>query len=272
MHIVSGYADINGAQIYYEVAGEGDPLVFVHAGVADRRMWDDQVAFFGSDYRVIRFDLRGFGNTKPVPGSFASRDDLAGLLTFLEVPQAVLIGCSMGRMASMDFAIEHPERVTALVMVGSAPAGLNLDVPMPARFAEAEQAEQQQDWERLIELSAQIWYDGEGREPHQVDATRREFMKQMQRDALPYRSMEQGQSVPMQPGAAERLGELHIPVLIICGERDTPYILAASQYIAEHIAGAQKVMMDSAHLPSMDRPAEFNQVLHDFLVAHAHPA
>ena len=65
MQTESGYAEVNGAQIYYDVTGAGYPLAFVHAGVADHRMWDDQVAFFADRYRVIRMDLRGFGKTKP---------------------------------------------------------------------------------------------------------------------------------------------------------------------------------------------------------------
>lgn len=264
----SGYAGVNGARIYYEMAGDGYPLVFVHAGVADRRMWDDQAAFFSSDYRVIRYDLRGFGKTMPVPGPFAHREDLAALLAFLHVDRACLVGCSMGGMTAMDFTLEHPQLVNALVMVGSAPTGLDLDVPSPARFAEAEAAEEQRDWERLIEISAQIWYDGEGRDAGQVDPAKRQLMKQMQRDALPYRNLEQGPALPMKPPAAERLDELHIPLLVIYGMYDTPYILAASAYMAEHIPGARTIMMHSAHLPSMDCPAEFNEIVRDFLLQH----
>lgn len=272
MKTESGYADLNGAHIYYEVAGEGYPLVFIHAGVADRRMWDEQVAHFANAYRVIRFDLRGFGNTKPVPGPFAHRHDLAALLAHLNVQHASLVGCSMGGMAAIDFTLEHPDMVDALVMVASAPTSLDLDVPIPIKFEEAEAAEERQDWEGLIELSAQIWYDGEGREPGQVDGSKRELMKQMQRDALPYRRLEQGPALPMKPSAAERLHELHLPLLVICGSHDTPYILAASQYMEEHIPGARKVMLNSAHLPSMDCPAEFNQALRDFLLQHVKQA
>ncbi len=272
MQSSSGYAAVNGAQIFYEVAGEGQPLVFIHAGVADRRMWDDQFAFFCDHYRVIRFDLRGFGKTRPAPGEFAYREDLAALLACLGVEHAFLVGCSMGGFCAMDFALEHPRAVDGLIMVGSAPSGLDFDATRPAKFAEAEQAEEKHDWERLIELSAQIWYDGEGREPSQVDAGKREYMKQMQREAMPYRDLEQGKALPLQPAAAERLGELHVPVLIICGIYDTAYIRAASDYMEQHIDGAKKIMVESAHLPSMDSPAQFNEMLRDFLLEHAKQA
>ncbi len=272
MQTVSGYVRSNGAEIYYEARGEGQPLVFVHAGVADRRMWDEQVEFFSRDYRVIRYDLRGFGLSKPGVVDFAHRNDLAAVLDHLSVEHAFLVGCSMGGFCAMDYALENPDRVDGLVMVGSAPSGLDLDVPAPAKMEEADHAFQQQDWERLLELSAQIWYDGEGRSADQVDAAKREYMKKMQREAWPYHELEQGRALTMQPAAATRLGELKLPVLIICGIYDTPYIRAASDYMEQHVTGAKKVMVESAHLPSMDIPTQFNQLLRDFLMEHARQA
>src|SRR4051812_9978431 len=92
----TGFAAVNGVQIYYEIAGSGHPLVLVHAGIADRRMWDAQFPVFAQHYRVIRYDMRGFGKTAMVAGSFAHHDDLHGLLTFLGVERAYLLGCSKG--------------------------------------------------------------------------------------------------------------------------------------------------------------------------------
>lgn len=121
----TGFAEVNGAKLYYEVAGEGHALVFTHAGVADNRMWDDQFETFANDYRVIRWDMRGFGKSEPVAGEFTFRDDLYALLKFLKVDKAYVVGCSMGGGASMDLTLEHPELVDALVMVGSGPTGLD---------------------------------------------------------------------------------------------------------------------------------------------------
>src|SRR5258708_24662778 len=102
----SGYADINGAKIYYEVAGEGFPVVFVHAGVADRRMWDGQFPVFAKQFRVIRFDMRGYGNTEPVAAEYNNAADLYGLLRFLNVNGAFLGGCSLGGGTDMYFALD----------------------------------------------------------------------------------------------------------------------------------------------------------------------
>src|SRR5919112_4353346 len=119
MHREIGMAEVNGARIYYEVAGEGEPLVLVHAGIADSRMWEGQVAAFAARYRVVRFDLRGFGKTEMVEGPFSHHEDLRGLLDFLGVERTHLVGCSMGGGAVLDFALEYPERVGDLVLVGS---------------------------------------------------------------------------------------------------------------------------------------------------------
>ena len=128
----SGFADINGAQIHYEIAGEGQPFVMIHAGVADSRQWNNEFDHFSKHYRVLRYDLRGYGQSTPVEGEFRHLDDLTALLDHLDLQgPLILMGCSMGGGLAMDFALEHPSQAHALVMVGSAPSGLKLDVPRP---------------------------------------------------------------------------------------------------------------------------------------------
>src|SRR5215216_2602704 len=137
----SGYANINNAQIYYETAGKGTPFVMIHAGVADNRQWNNEFAFFAQSYQVLRYDMRGYGKSEPVEGEFSHMSNLVAVLHALEIHEPfVIMGCSMGGGLAMDFALMHPSRVKALIMVGSGPSGLELDVPTPAKFAEAEKA------------------------------------------------------------------------------------------------------------------------------------
>ena len=119
---VSGYARSDGAKIYFESAGTGRAIAFIHAGVADCRMWDPQFELFARKFRVIRYDLRGFGKSEMPDGRYANRRDLRNVLQHLGVEKAALVGCSMGGETAIDFALEHPERVTAIVPVG---AGVN---------------------------------------------------------------------------------------------------------------------------------------------------
>src|SRR6187431_3205013 len=104
----TGFAEINNTKFYYEMDGEGFPLVLVHAGIADGRMWNDQFDVFAKQYQTIRYDRRGFGQTKMAAGDFSYHNDLYELLKSLDITQAILIGCSQGSPTSIDFTIEHP--------------------------------------------------------------------------------------------------------------------------------------------------------------------
>src|SRR5260221_9539684 len=117
LKVTSGFADSGDSRIHYETAGAGPALVFVHAGVSDRRMWDPQFETFAADYQVIRFDLRGFGKSKITDGAYSNRADLSRVLDTLGVKKAVLVGCSMGGATALDYALEQPEAVRALVLV-----------------------------------------------------------------------------------------------------------------------------------------------------------
>jgi pimeloyl-ACP methyl ester carboxylesterase len=264
----TGFVNIDGAQIYYETAGTGIPFVMIHAGVADRRQWNNEFAFFAKDYQVLRYDMRGYGKSEPVDGEFSHMSDLVSLLDTLEHQgPLVMMGCSMGGGLAMDFALAHPSRMKALIMVGSGPSGLELDVPTPAKFAEVEKAFEAGDLDLTAELETQIWFDGAGRAPEQVNQTMRKLAYEMNRIALSYEARQLGKRLPnTDVPAFDRLKDLSIPVLVIVGAHDTPYILAAADYMIEKIPSARKAIIeDAAHLPNMDQPQEFQTIVNDFL-------
>jgi pimeloyl-ACP methyl ester carboxylesterase len=265
----SGFVvNTGGAQLYYETAGTGIPFVMIHAGVADSRQWNNEFAFFARNYQVIRYDMRGYGKSEPVDGKFNHMDDLVSVLNTLGLHKPVVImGCSMGGGLAMDFALTHPSRVTTLIMVGSGPSGLQLDVPAPAKFAEAEKAFEGGDLDLVCEIETQIWFDGMGRTPEQVNQSMRKLLYEMNRQALAHEVKQLGQRLPnTQTPAFDRLSELKIPVLVIVGAHDTPYILAAADYMIEKIPSAQKMKIeDAAHLPNMDQPDEFQTIVTNFL-------
>jgi pimeloyl-ACP methyl ester carboxylesterase len=264
----SGFVKINNARLYYETAGHGDSLVMIHAGVANSRQWNNEFAFFARNYHVVRHDMRGYGKSEPVEGEFTHMEDLIAVLNTLGLNEPlVIMGCSMGGGLAMDFALTHPSRVRALIMVGSAPSGLELDVPAPAKFADAEKAFEAGDLDLVCELETQIWFDGAGRTPEQVDQSMRKLLYDMNRQALTYEVKQLGKRLPnTQSLAFDRLSDLKIPVLVIVGTHDTPYILAAADYMIERMSSAQKVIVkDAAHLPNMDHPVEFQTIVTNFL-------
>jgi pimeloyl-ACP methyl ester carboxylesterase len=264
----SGFAPINNALIYYEMAGEGQPFVMIHAGVADHRQWNNEFAYYANRFRVLRYDMRGYGKSEPVEGEFSHFQDLTALLDYLDLDESlILMGCSMGGGLAMNFALTQPSRVKALIMVGSGPSGLELDVPTVAKFEDVEKAWKAGDFDLVAELETQIWFDGMGRTSAQVNQEMRQLAYAMNRTALSHEAKELGKRLPdTEIPAVERLSELQIPVLAIVGDQDTPYIRAAADYMLEKIPSAQKVIIeDAAHLPNMDHPAEFQRIVTRFL-------
>jgi 3-oxoadipate enol-lactonase len=265
MKIDSGFADIKNARLYFEIAGEGQPLVLVHAGIADSRMWNWQFAVLARRFRAVRYDRRGFGRTQASAGPYSHHDDLYQLLRFLKIERAMLLGCSQGGKTALDFTLEHPPMTLALVLVASALGGFEFAGEQPRQLAELEQADEAGDVERVNELELQIWVDGQTRAPHQIDAGLRELAREMNRIALSA-PKPTGEEQPLEPPAIQRLHEIKVPTLIITGDLDTPQTLAAARVLAEAIKGAQSAVIEStAHLPNMERPEEFNQRVLSFL-------
>src|SRR5215210_871503 len=266
MHRETDTAEVNGAGIYYEVAGEGEPLVLVHAGIADSRMWDDQLAAFAGGYRVLRYDMRGFGRTEMVEGPFSHHEDLRGLLDFLGVGRAHLVGCSMGGGAVLDFALEYPERAGNLVLVGSAVGGFRPDFGPPRQWDELVAADEAGDLERVSELEVEIWVVGPERSPDDVDPSVRDLVQEMNLIALQNEAAELGEEWEPEPPAADRLPDVQAPTLLIVGDEDQPRVFAAADLLEKELPNSRKVVMHgTAHLPNMERPGEFNRIVLDFL-------
>src|SRR5262245_27168961 len=150
--VQTGFASVNGAQLYYDTAGSGQPLVMVHAGIANSQMWDDQFQLFASRYRVVRFDMRGFGKSAPVAGEFYLYQDLKSLLDFLKIERAILMGCSKGGGTVVDFALAYPQQAAALITVGSSPSGFEFDAQPPRQWDEIVATFESGNLERCAEL------------------------------------------------------------------------------------------------------------------------
>lgn len=264
-----GFAQSGGARIYYESTGSGPALVFVHAGVSDSRMWDPQIAEFAPYYRVIRYDLRGFGKSAFVAEPFSYRDDLLSVLRHLGIARAAIVGCSMGGATAIDFALEHPEMVTALVLVGSGVSGLNdpkeLSPDAIKSWTEGMRLIEKGDLDGARELEARYWIDGPRRDPAQVDPAYRSRARELHRENFSIERMAR-QEKPIDPPAIGRLGEIGAPTLLMIGECDSEDLLKLAPRMQAEIRGAKMVTIkNAAHLPSLEHPDEFNSVLREFL-------
>lgn len=263
----TGFAEVNGGHIYYEIAGTtGFPLVLLHEGIGDCRMYDDQFDAFAESYRTIRYDMRGYGKSSVPTAPFSYSEDLHGLLNVLGVNKAHLLGMSMGGAAALDFALRYPEMVRSLVLAGSALSGFNdPDEEADSRWQPVEDAERAGDLERQADLMVQIWAVGEGRRVDQVPDSVRRRIHDMTMQHLLLSMDESLEQEPDHP-AVERLDEIHVPTLVIIGANDVSGIRKIADVLAHGIAGAREVVMaDSAHVPNMEHPGDFNHLVLDFL-------
>jgi 3-oxoadipate enol-lactonase len=267
----TGFLDVQGAPLYYEIAGTGHPLLLIHAGVADSRMWDQQFQTFAQHYQVIRYDLRGFGQSSVPASPFANHKDTFALLEHLGIKQAHVIGISFGGLVALDFTLAFPEKVTALVLGAPDVSGRQSSSADIQRFAKEEEALLEQgDLEGATELNLRMWVDGPRRTPDQVDPTVRQRIYEMQYHAFTVPIPDEAEALPLEPPAITRLAEIHVPTLLIVGEYDIPDKHELVEQLALEIPEARQIVIPgAAHIVNLEQPAEFNRVVLEFLKENA---
>jgi 3-oxoadipate enol-lactonase len=262
----TGFVEINGAQLYYEVAGAGEPLVLLHAGVADSRMWDEQFATFAQHYQVIRYDQRGFGKSAVPTHAFKSHEELAQLLQHLNLTSASLVGISLGGKIALDFALAYPQMVKALVLVAPSVSGAQPTPDVLAFYEAEEEALEAEDLDGATELNLKMWVDGPRRAASEVDSQVRERVRAMQRQAFTTVFPEHAIELDLEPPGSERLNELQARTLLIVGDYDIDAKIDLARQLAEQISGAQlSIIPGAAHMVNMEKPLEFNQAVLTFL-------
>jgi 3-oxoadipate enol-lactonase len=269
--IQRGFAEVNGTSLYYEVAGEGHALVLNHGGLVDNHLWDDQFDEFAKYFKVIRYDIRGFGDSGMLKNGmepYSMERDLYSLLQFLGIEKAYVLGLSMGGALVIDFTLQYPEMVDALITVGAGLSGYEEDDPeeLKAKFATMDEAFKSGDIPRSVEISLHIWTDGPHRTPGQVDPQVRERVRAMTTRNFERGDDEEVRPQHVEPPAAGRLSEIQVPTLIIVGDQDVEIILKIADTLEKGIAGSKKVVIPgAAHHLNMEKPEAFNRVVIDFL-------
>jgi 3-oxoadipate enol-lactonase len=271
-HHLSGFAPVYKGQLYYEVAGSGHPILFIHAGIADCSMWDEPFAFFSHNFRVIRYDTRGFGKSRTETTEFSNQQDIIDLFAHLGVNKATIIGISRGGQIAIDFTIEHPEFSSALIPVA---AGVSGFVYQPgdnekARreyevFIHMDELWESKSFDELAELEAHVWADGPSQPVGRASIWIRDYIHNMVK-ANYARQDGIATARPLNPPAVDRLGQIRLPTLILVGEYDTSGTLAMADKLEKDILGARKISFpDSAHMLPMEHPHRFNELVLNFL-------
>lgn len=244
------------ADLEWDEAGAGTAVLLLHAGIADRRMWDPQMDALADRYRLIRYDARGFGESGRIEAPYHPYDDAVAVLDAAGVDNAVVVGSSMGGSCAIDLAIAHPARVSVLVAVGIGPGGRTPDAGLRAGWDAVGAAYEAGDIERAIDLDTGMWVQAPDIAP-QVRAWNA---------AIFARDESNEHELDLDPPAIDRLDEIDCPVLAVVGDRDQPFMVDGARALANGVArGRLAVMPGLTHLPSLEAPAAFNAILLDFL-------
>lgn len=264
-HIGSGRATLAA-----EVVGSGTPVVFLHSNVCDRRMWCSQLDGAGATHKAVAYDRRGFGETCAEREDFSARADLVAVLDAItDGEPAILVGCSLGGRIALDAALRHPEHVRALVVIAPNVAG----APEPIYTPELEKlmnaskdAEASGDLDLVNAMKARLWLDGPLAPEGRVAGPVRDLLLDMNGIALcasPF-----GSDVDIPP-FFHRLAEIAVPTLVVWGDLDFPHVQERCRHIAATVPGALgHEMTGTAHLPSLDRPAEITSLLTEFIARY----
>jgi pimeloyl-ACP methyl ester carboxylesterase len=267
-----GFVELPHARLFYEIAGAGEPIVFLHGGLLDGRNWDDQLPYFAERYQAIRYDQRGSGRSETSAGeeTYAPYQDLSDVLRALELPPATLVGLSGGARFAIDLAIAQPEQIRKLVLVSPGKSGYDFVDPWThQRGAAMMEALSQSAIDDAVEIFLTMWTDGPSRSPDQVDPAVRERIRVMAAQSLP-RSRLVPDFRELEPPAVGRLAAIKAPTLIVLGARDTPDIHGIGRLLQEQVALAELVMLpDVGHTLNMEKPSEFNALLDRFLAQSA---
>ena len=258
-------AILNGARIHYEREGQGLPVIFLHAAVADSRMWWPQMRAFAKHFDCIAADLRGFGKSELPAEHWLPIADVLALIDHLDLKPAHIVGCSIGGGMAIDFALEHAERISKLVLVGPGVGGTNFPAKYPELIAEMEAAEKSGDQRAIVEADARFWLDGPRRPAGYVKDPIRKLFFEM--DSNFDSDFESAPIDKIDPPAVERLHEITAPTLVVVGDEDMPPVFDAVELLMEKVPHARKaVIHDAAHLPNLEHPDEFNRIVLEFLL------
>jgi len=276
---------VGSGDVSYDEAGSGPPVVLVHAGLADRRMWEHQFRSLADSYQVIRYDWRGRGESDDVIGGEVSHhEDLLGLMDALDVEQAALVGCSMGGAYALNAALTAPTRVRGLALICSGLTGYTWppatvqqfqDSVSPALGARCQRyAARTAMWvdpadiEAMATSNVRLMVVGPDRVPADIDPAVWQQALLMCRGVFARDwSGPIHRELPLEPGPLGRLAEITAPTLVINGRHDIAGVQEIANLLVRGIAGAQRLDLDTGHLPPLEQPSAVTSALAEFLTS-----
>jgi 3-oxoadipate enol-lactonase/2-succinyl-6-hydroxy-2,4-cyclohexadiene-1-carboxylate synthase len=259
-----GVVEVNGAGLHYESAGAGEAVVLLHAFMFDGRMWDDQFDVLAGEFRVIRYDARGFGRSAlPRPGeTYSHVDDLAALLDKLDARNPHLVGAAMGGRFVLDYAVTYPARIRSVAVIDTVVSGWQWSPEWLASYAPVVAAGRRGD----VATAKRLWLDhpvfAPAREQPQVAAR----LQAMVDDYSGWHLVHGNAERPVAPPALDRLGAITVPTLVMVGSRDVPEFQRIAAQVERGVARSARMTVPGAgHVANMEAPDGVTRALRDFL-------
>jgi len=256
----SGYINVDGGKLFYEMAGRGDNIVLLHDGMLDREVWDNQFPLLAMNYRVVRYDRRTYGKSSDPLAPFSDIEDLNQIFIQLNIDKAIVFGMSAGGGLAIDFTLKYPGRVSALILVGAVVNGFYYSPHMMNRGGHLKNPADLSDPQKAIKYFA--WDDPYEIYSENVSA-KEKFVKIL--ESSQHKSTGNFYIPADRPGA-NFLSEIKIPVLILVGEYDIPDVHAHSGVIQFGIPKSRReIILNSGHLIPLEQPEAFNRTVFNFL-------
>jgi pimeloyl-ACP methyl ester carboxylesterase len=258
----SGFHYVRAGRLYFERAGAGTPVIFLHGFGLDLRMWEPQVSALADTFLVIRYDLRGYGRSS-VPNSerYSHTDDLAALLAALHSGPAHIVGLSNGGRNALLFAMTYPQAVRSLTLADSALDGYAWSEEWKTRWNALCLAAKSGD----LEGAKRSWLEHPLFAPARARPGVASRLAEMVRDYSGWHWTHRDPAVVPDPPAIALLNTIHIRTQVIVGERDLPDFGKIADLLVSGIKGASKILIpDAGHMSNMEAPTEFNEALLDF--------
>ena len=270
MQIKTGFATIRNVKLYFEIAGTGKPILLLHAGIADHRMWAEQLREFSKHFQVITPDFRGYGKSSVPDEPFWHFDDIYRLIQHLGFRSVNIAGCSLGGKTAMELAIAYPNLINSLILIAPGLPGyefrdketLGKDIILEKLIASEKRDE-------VADILVDIWLVGLKRKRETIASRVRALVREMILDNYDSVIDKYPEKKP-KFNVLSSFSEIHVSTLVMIGDCDLPDMLAISQLVADKIPHAERQLIhDAAHLPNLEHSTLFNQLVIDFLNNHS---
>jgi len=258
----SGYADVNGTRLYYEISGFGEPIVLIHGGYCDLRVWDDQIQDFSERHKLIRYDLRGHGKSAlPTPNeSYKHHEDLKALLEHLGIPEAHICGHSFGSGIAVDFALSYPEMCKSLISGGPIVFGYSSS-SMEALSSFVNKVDSMFK-EKGKKAATDYFYAGF----YYKDQNVLDRLKEITLDYSFWHALHEDPMEVVHPLAIEQIESISKPTLIITSDNDVEPCREIAVLMEKRIRNSKRVVIaDAGHDFNLEKPFEFNRIVLDFI-------